>query len=307
MQLTRLAMSLPRPVIAGSTVMLTRRCTQRQFLLLPSPIVNQILLWCLAVAATRFGIEVHAVCFMSNHWHAVITDTLGQRPEFCRWFHEFSAKCINATLGRWENVWASEQPSVVDCVDEAAQLKQSCYTMGNPVEAGLVRRGEQWPGVRLGPQDIGGEITVERPKIFFREDGPTPKTATLRITKLPALAHLSDEAYIKQMTALIEAHEAKMAAKVVAEGRTFLGVRDVRKQSPFDSPRSHEPRRKMSPRVASRNKWARIEALQRLEEFLADYRKAWKPYREGRSPPVRFPPGTYWLRVYVGVPCAAPT
>jgi hypothetical protein len=90
------------------------------------------------------------------------------------------------------------------------------------------------------------------------------------------------------------------------EGRTFLGPRAVRKQSPFDGPRSREPRRKLSPRVASPNKWARIEALQRLKDFIADYRKAWQAYREGRCPPETFPHGTYWMRVYAGVPCATP-
>jgi hypothetical protein len=104
----------------------------------------------------------------------------------------------------------------------------------------------------------------------------------------------------------MEAHEAKMAAKVVTDGRTFLGARAVREQSPFDSPRTREPRRKMSPHVASPNKWARIEALQRLRDFIADYREAWQAYREGRSPPARFPAGTYWIKVYVGVRCAAP-
>jgi putative transposase len=300
-------MSLPRPVIAGSTVMLTRRCTQRLLLLRPSPVINQILLYCLAVAAERFGVAIHAVSFMSNHWHAVITDTHGQRPEFCRWFHEFSSKCINASLGRWENLWATEQPSVVDLVDENAQVDKSCYVLGNPVEAGLVARGNQWPGVRLGPQDIRRDITVERPNVFFRDNGPTPRSATLQITKLPALAHLSDEAYIDTMATHTEVHEAKVAAEVVAQGRTFLGARAVRKQSSFDRPANREPRRNMSPRVASTNKWARIEALGRLKAFISDYRAAWQAYREGRDPPVPFPAGTYWMRAYAGVQCATPT
>jgi hypothetical protein len=36
-------MSLPRPVIAGETILITRRCTQRQFLLRPSSAVNGII------------------------------------------------------------------------------------------------------------------------------------------------------------------------------------------------------------------------------------------------------------------------
>jgi len=48
-------MSLPRPVIAGETILITRRCTQRQFLLRPSSAVNGLIGYCLAVAAERYG------------------------------------------------------------------------------------------------------------------------------------------------------------------------------------------------------------------------------------------------------------
>jgi len=96
--------------------MLTRRCTQRQFLLRPSKKINNILLYCLAVAAERYGMHVHAFFFASNHWHGIASDPHGNRPEFCRWFHEFTSKAINAHLGRRENLWSNEQTSVVDLV-----------------------------------------------------------------------------------------------------------------------------------------------------------------------------------------------
>jgi len=59
----------------------------------------------------------------------------------------------------------------------------------------------------------------------------------------------------------------------------------------------------MSPRVAARDKWKRIEALGRLVEFLRAYRSAWSKTREGRADAI-FPCGTYLLRVAHGVPCA---
>ncbi|MBK6848690.1 MAG: hypothetical protein IPG96_14555 [Proteobacteria bacterium] len=62
-------MSLPRPVIAGETLLVTRRCVQRQFLLRPSATVNGIIGYCLAVAAERYGVRVHAFCVLSNHLH----------------------------------------------------------------------------------------------------------------------------------------------------------------------------------------------------------------------------------------------
>jgi hypothetical protein len=57
--------------------------------------------------------------------------------------------------------------------------------------------------------------------------------------------------------------------------------------------------------VAGRDKWKRVEALSRLQDFLRAYRDAWEALRAGARD-VLFPAGTYWLRVAYGVSCAAP-
>ena len=85
----------------------------------------------------------------------------------------------------------------------------------------------------------------------------------------------------------------------------MLGQRAVLRQSPFDRPRSHEPRRQLNPRVASRNKWARIEALSRLKAFIESYKEAWQRWRHGQRD-VLFPYGTYALRLHAGVQCVGP-
>jgi hypothetical protein len=61
----------------------------------------------------------------------------------------------------------------------------------------------------------------------------------------------------------------------------------------------------LSPRVAAGDKWKRIEALSRLAEFVAAYREALAAMRAGMRR-VLFPAGTYALRVFHDVPCAAP-
>jgi hypothetical protein len=72
-------------------------------------------------------------------------------------------------------------------------------------------------------------------------------------------------------------------------------------QSWRDQPTSREPRRNLRPRVATRSKWARVEALLRNRAFVEDYVRAREQWRDGA--PVAFPPGTYWLRrfAYVSV------
>ncbi len=298
-------MSVPRPVIAGQTVMVSRRCTQRQFLCRPGREVNGILGFCLAVAAARYGIVLHAYCFLSNHVHLILTDVRGNQPEFFRWFFEFTAKCLNAHWGRWENLWAAERPSVVRLVDAEAQLEKAVYVITNPVEANLVTSAHRWPGLISLPSTVGKERVFKRPKGFFRENGPLAEQATLRTEPLPEYADLELDAFIALLAQAVADKEAELAERRREEGKSVLGRRAVLRQSPFDRPSSHEPRRQLNPRVASRHKWARIEALCRLKAFLESYKDAWQRWRDGQRD-VLFPYGTYALRLRAGVHCLGP-
>ena len=56
--------------------------------------------------------------------------------------------------------------------------------------------------------------------------------------------------------------------------------------------------------MAARDKWKRIEAIVRLNSFLAEYREAWRAFKGGARG-VIFPEGTYWMRVTCGVACCS--
>src|SRR5688500_13354733 len=117
-------MTAPREVVPGRTYLITRRCTQRQFLLKPSRTTNQLVRYCLGVAAQQTGIQLHAVCFMSNHWHGVVTDPSARLPEFLERFHRLLARAQNTFLGRLENLWSSEKTSVVLLVSDHDVLEK---------------------------------------------------------------------------------------------------------------------------------------------------------------------------------------
>ena len=293
-------MSWPRPIVAGTTYLVTRRCSQRQFLLRPSREVNQIFLYCLAEAARRTGVQVHAFCVLSNHYHLVITDVQGRLPEFARWLHEFVAKCINAMLGRWEAVWCPGSYSAVRLENSGAVAEKIVYTLTNPVAAGLVRHGYHWPGLR-SPAAGARAFEAKRPRVFFRVNGPAPKSASLMLTPPP----WSDENTPGiDFAQAVEEREAELRRRVDSDARGFLGRRAVLCQSPWTTPSAREERRVLRPRVACRDKWKRVEALQRLKLFLIAYRNAWLRFRAGQRDVV-FPAGTYGLRVHHGVACAA--
>jgi REP element-mobilizing transposase RayT len=97
--LTRRVVSLPRMITKGASYLVTRRCTQRQFLLRPSAETNRIFVYCLAYAAKQTGVEIHGLVVMSNHWHGVVTDPEARLPEFLQILHRLIAAATNALLG----------------------------------------------------------------------------------------------------------------------------------------------------------------------------------------------------------------
>jgi putative transposase len=294
-------MTAPRQVLAGTTYLVTRRCFQRQLLLRPSPQTNQIFCYVLAVAARRFGVRVHAFCVLSNHFHLVVTDPGARLPAFEQYLDALVARAVNANLGRWESFWAPASYSAValpapdDIVDKAA------YTLANPVAAGLVRRGREWPGLWSRPDEMGsGPVTVKRPEGFFRQNGPMPESAELELTAPPGFD--TPAAFRDRVVAALAVHEGRAELALASEGREFLGATQVLRQRPTARPASGEPRRQLNPRVAGRDKWKRVEALSRLKHFLSSYRVAWSALRHGVRDVV-FPSGTYWVRVMLGARC----
>jgi len=292
-------MTAPRQVLPGTTYFVTRRCTGRQFLLRPSKAASRTFLYLLAVAVERYGIELHAYCVMSNHYHLVVTDPDARLPACFQFLDALLARAINALLGRIDDhFWGSDSFSAVELADPEAIVDKAAYTLANPVAAGLVRSAHRWPGLWSSPDSIGAEARVaDRPTHFFDPKGSMPKSVTLRLTTPPGFA--SAEAFREQLGVALAAQEAEAVMKV----GTFLGAARVLAQKPTSRASSVEPLGRLNPRVAARDQESRIAALQRLMAFLADYRQALAKWRQGQRATL-FPAGTYLMRLACGVACA---
>lgn len=271
-------------------------------LLCPGEQLNEIVRYVLAVAAERFGVLLHSFCFMSNHFHLVLTDPRRQLPAFEQYFASLIARSCNALHGHWESFWAPGSYSAVVLLDERTVFDKMAYTLANPVSAGLVRRGSEWPGVWSSPNIIGGKpATVSRPDHFFRAEGPMPDAACLRVVPPPGVESVED--FRRALKREVQRREDEKAQRLASEHKSFLGVRRVLAQRPLDRPLEPEPRRKMNPRVACQDEEKRREAIEKLQEFVRTYREAWKWFASGlRS--VLFPHGTYWMRVAYRVACS---
>jgi REP element-mobilizing transposase RayT len=289
---------LPRQVLPRQFYLITRRCTQRQFLLRPDGATNHAFLYCLIDAAVRCDVELLLPCAMSNHYHVVIHDRAGRYPEFIEHFHKLLARSQNALRGRWENFWASEQTCVVKLVGREAVLDKLVYTATNPVLDHLVERVHHWPGVNgFSALVTGRPLRATRPLHFFRPDGSMPDAVELALTIPPELGTAG--AVISELRDRVHAVEIERAAERLRTGGRVHGRRRVLAQSWRDRPASDEPRRNLRPGVATPSKWARIEALLRNRALVAEYADARARWQQGAAGV--FPLGTYWLQRFASV------
>ena len=293
----------PRRVLPNATYLVTRRCTQREFLLKPSAFVNRVFKYVLAVAAARFKIRIHALCVMSNHVHLVLTDPRANLPEFARVLDGIVASALNAHYKRRENFWAPGSYSAVELTSPDDVVEKIAYTLANPASADLVEHGRHWPGLWSHPRSIGqpGEV-IDRPGQYFTADGFMPEQIMLEFTLPPGFESLG--AFVSRVVGRLSEMENVAAARRQAKGIKVLGVRRVLTQRHTDRPSTEEQRSELNPRVAAGDRQTRDAVLKKLVDFLEKHREALLRYCGGGRNAV-FPHGTYLMRVRFGVACAS--
>jgi hypothetical protein len=292
-----------RPIRPGTRYKVTRRTTQRLYLLLPTKMTHDVFGYCLGVALARFGIQLHAVTVLCNHYHIDITDPYGALPTFKHLLNMLVARALNAHWGRFENFFASDAPSDVELVTAEEVLDRMVYTLTNPVKDGLVRSGSEWEGLTSYGMRFGSKMVFRRPERFFDKNGALPEEVEVEVSRPDILPELSDEELFALLMRKVKEKERELVAAAKQENKRFLGMRRVLRWKHTDSPASREPRFNLNPRVASRSKWQRIAALQRNRKWLAAYREAYEKFCAGIRD-VLFPEGTYLMRVQYGVACA---
>jgi putative transposase len=296
-------MTWPRRVVPGTTYLLTRRCTERRYLLVPRGVSPKLVGYCIALAAARHGVVLHAVMVMSNHWHAVLTDPDGCVTEFARDVHALIARSLNAHYGRWESFWSSQRLSLVEVSGADDVLDKLVYTTTNPVETGLVERPRDWPGLRTLPAHVlDAPRRFARPKTrFFRRSG-LPEEVELKLTVPPQLAQLGSREYVRRYEARVRERVEAAGGRRVSEGRRVLGVHALKRQRKDGRPKTPAARRKLDPAIASRDPARRVSLLTELRAFRDAYREARRRWFEGDTG-VLFPRGTLLMASLPTVQC----
>lgn len=282
----------PREILPDRHYLITRRCTQRQFLLQPDDEVVQVFNYCLGEAAQRYRVTLLGWLAMSNHEHLLVRDNEGNLPEFMAHLHKMISKALNDHWIRQENFWAAEQPNIVYTVGPGDQFDKLIYVLANPVGADLVDHAHDWPGASSLSLHLSGRtMTVARPR-FFRSDGPMPEEVTLRVERLRGFEDLDDEQWIEKVETAVRAAEDAARAQRLAKNVRVLGRKAVRNAKHTDTPATIEAKRRFRPRLACRDPERRRIELDAMTAFRLQYRDARDRWCAGERT-VPFPLGTY--------------
>lgn len=298
-------MSVPRPVVPGGVLFVTRRCVERRFMLRPGAGVRAALEYLLAVAAARCGVEVIAAVVMSNHYHLLIHDVLGCYPAFVQWFDGLVARVMNWRLGRTGRFWDEQRVHVEYCLGAADIEQKIAYILCNPVRAGLVERGRDWPGLRTTPQGwVRSRAAVGRPG-YFRRGGVMPEEATLAVSMPPTHGDMTAAAFAGRIARLVSAEEERLRVARAASGRAVLGVQGLRRQGWGEAPRTPDGKGERGIPLVAGEPEARLAALMAICAFRAAHADAMVAWR-ARKRRVRFPAGTWKMRCVHNAPWHPP-
>jgi len=282
--------------------MVTRRVSERRFLLRPDKTVNNIIEYCIALAARNTRILLHALVVLANHYHLEVTDPSGNLPDFLREANRMIAQCLNRYWGRDEALWSSDKPSVVSLVDDGSMLEKLIYITLNPVRAGLVSDYRQWPGLLYSACDwLKKAKEVKRPEFFFDATNTDDSEVQLLFVPFPSLSNKDLAMAYQTIEEVIGEQQRAILAEFEKTGGKFVDVKRALKGNPADRPTTREPSNKLSPCLSASDPRAMKKAKERLKYFRYAYREALSNLRAGVE--AIFPYGTYWYCRFLKVVC----
>ena len=255
-------------------------------------------------------VRIHAAAILSNHAHLAIS---GKREKIAPYIG-FIKREISRRWGpvvNWHGLF-EESYHATAVITPEAQIRCMSYILSQGVKEGLVEKPQQWPGFHCATSLVTGkpikgewlnstEIGQALRKAKQRGDSESVrkenflKPHKVYFDKLPALEHLSDEAYRQEMVSLVECvvEEGRKERK----GKGVVGVKGaingkilMRSEAP-EQPWFEERRRMVV--------WDKVgemvvrEYLHRYWEFQIEFRKAANRWRDG-DPEPGFPIGAYW-------------
>ncbi len=137
-----------RYVPTDGLVEVTAKTIQGRYLLRPGPEMNRRFIGIVAKAKSLYGVKVHALSCLSNHWHGLVSP--GDAQRLARFMNYVQGNLAREAgdLHNWTGpFWHDRYHSVLVSEEPEAQLRRLAYCLAQGTKEGLVALPELWPGV----------------------------------------------------------------------------------------------------------------------------------------------------------------
>jgi len=272
--------------------LITNRCEEGFFLMIPSRKINEIIQYWFARALVKHGngLEVYSYCFLSNHFHMQAKDTEGTLAEFMWFFEGNVAKAINEHLGRTgAHFWQGHYDDQI-IEGERTFWKKYFYVLANAVKSGLVNSTKEWIGwnsLSMALTEKEFSITGLNKTRFHnstrgnnkkkKTDKEFQDTFTFKLAIPPMLEDKTKKERRKIIKSMLKQAEKYYISS--RKNKRPLGVKKVLQQVYTEKPK--RPSKRPKKRFACDTKKDEIMFMKIYREFVHAYKTAYVSYRSG--------------------------
>jgi len=294
----------------GTVLEITCRTIHGRFLLLPSRKLNALLLGVLGRALARYGIELHAYFFASNHYHLIVTiPNVHALAKFMNYINCNIAREAGRLHGWKEKFWGRRYRAI-EILDEAAQVERLDYVLGQGCKEGLIADPREWPGATcvsalLRDSKASGvwhnrtaEWYARRRGEDFAEDTYT-EAVDFELAPLPCWAKFDAQERQRRVLGMVEGIVKRTREANRARSRTPIGAAEILAQHPHDHPESIKKSPAPKCHTTDHDVW--IQFVQETRAFREAYAIAARRWLDGVMdvvfPANCFPPPLTFMRV----------
>jgi len=273
-----------------AVVEVTIRTVHGRHLLRPSDELNEIILGILGRAQQKFGIQIHAFVFLSNHYHLIVSiPDVGALADFECYLNGNLAREAGRLHG-WRDKFWSRRYRAIPILDDAAMEERLHYLLSQGCKEGLVQRPQDWPGAFSVHSMLTGEpcrgywfdrtaewFSGRRGDTVDKYEFATPHEVTL--SPLPCWEHLSADEYRERVRRLVERIEKETRERNRLAGVAPTGAEAVLARDPHTH--SGQPNRSPAPPCHASLRSLRREFRAAYRAFVDTYMEASALFRSG--------------------------
>lgn len=272
----------------------------------PADEVNELIVGVFVRALQLYPVELVGLVVMSNHFHALIqAHDVGVLSRFMCFVNGNLAREVGRLHGWRQKFWGGRYRLIPISDEEAAQVARLKYLLSHGAKEGLVACPLDWPGVHCAASLLTGRPLrgrwIDRTAAYKarqRGEAGSPDVHAhvgfLRFEKLPCWAHLTEEAYRREIAHLLDEIRREAGEMRRRKGIPLRARRKARRALRRVNPRSRpaSPKRAPAPFCHAATRSARSELREGYRLFVAAYREAASALRRGETA-VRFPEGCF--------------